>query len=1071
MATWTNKSKKGTWSGSSKKRTWKSVTKAKAPATYDPSKDVADLERKFKAVGVDTNKALDDRNFIEKGLNLDKDQGWVGDIFEVIDRPREALSSALTGKDAWAGFTGKEHTSGREVLGNLMNKETEDIPWWAGVATEIATDPLNLVVPIGFADDAVKGAKLITKGVDRIAMEGIGKVAKAASKPVVGLAKKVLPEATQEALAQTGRQIRRATDATVGVPKSLYNKAKEMAGLGTLKETEFLKRAENFKTTYGAEKANQMAKIVASGAKGEFTGREFVEGLRSTLEKKGAAEFYLEDVPTEDIMRFISEVNDQIGHEVLALAPVNPSLDLRQGKAGAAKIVLENPEDLIKIDARLKMDVLPTEKPKKVKVVRTPEEIADRARASATKRAAKRGLTGDEATKFIDDAVTRQVNRVPKAVEEVKDNVVQFIKPEQKTAFQNIMEQSYKVPRQALDFDVTPELKKGAEELKKLQDDIRQYSVDQGIDLKAPEGYIHKTIDPTTDLKTVSNKVIKESGLSGDPKKFQDSIYEMSPWAANKILDLPLFQEDIFDILQHSIKTTVGQTEKMTLLRTALDNPDGVAIKFEDIGRHSKFDKEKAIKDGMVVIENKTEFLKKFQWLNDNTKGIGRAVKELETGKKALVMDANVYRLLAFDKTVKPELQNLVKAYDKLMGYWKGTKLLSTGYHVRNYIGNATNMVLAGMPMQDVMKYQAKALVDYNNFEKAVLSKVYKGGVEALDANQKKVYDELVEFSRTGLVSDNKVRSEMEEVLKLLEGSAQKNPNVLKKIMQENYRIGQFTDDFNRLATWRWAKKNWKKVGLKSENEAADFVRYALFDYTDLTNLESKTLKRIFPFYTFAKKNAAFQMDNFMKNPARYANLNKMVYGTQEGFRLTDENTPEYAQDGMWMPIMTDSNGKVRMLKINFPPAEFYQLGEHPINTLINMVTPPVKNTAEIVANKSFFTGEDIEKFEGEEKTQNRLVKDPTAAYLLNEYFGGLTGKVTQGLDTAEQLLGKPIGREEMSSNYRMLPSLEGTVNPETAARSKVYDKKKALEDLYKAYQQDTGQKLPTLAELRKIGK
>ena len=74
--------------------------------------------------GVDPEEVTDDRNLLEKALNLKKDQNILFDIFEILDRPRNALftgiKNANEGKDfvkgLEQGITGKKETSGKDLL-------------------------------------------------------------------------------------------------------------------------------------------------------------------------------------------------------------------------------------------------------------------------------------------------------------------------------------------------------------------------------------------------------------------------------------------------------------------------------------------------------------------------------------------------------------------------------------------------------------------------------------------------------------------------------------------------------------------------------------------------------------------------------------------------------------------------------------------------------------------------------------------------------------------------------------------------------------------------------------------
>lgn len=1052
-----------------KSRRWKQVSvKSNAATKADPSKKINNYLNKFDAVGVDVNKALDDRNGVEKFLNLRQSQGILGDTLELLDRPRNAISNIITdknvdtgtGKDFLSGLSGKAQSSGKDLLGSLTGKDPKDIGFWAGLGTEIVTDPLNLVLPIGVTDDLVRGgSKIAWKGVDRMLGEGVVAGGKLAAKPVKALGKKVLSESAQESIAKVGKEIGNVFDYTKAMPKNVYNKVKELSGTKTMAQKLQFGTLGDIEKTVGRDTMNKAGKIIANKAGNNIGSGDIVEKLLNNYANHKEASFLLEDMPTKDVNSLIKHLNKSygMGERPFVVNKIMPSLKDTPNAPTGWKIELLDDELIptLKSDlgeARKLRDTLPedakyfTEGSQSVEPLNTPVEITDIDRINIARKLKKENVTDPE---LLASRTAEEIEKL--TARRTEDLIPSPWKREE------LLNRNIELPRQALDFEITPELQKVADRIEGLQGEIRKFMEDNGFKIGNKAGYVHKLLDASSNLET---STLKKSGFLGSPKSFQESMYEMSPWAANKALGLPLFEEDVFKIMHDSIRTVTEQVEKLGVFKEALQSD---AIQFIN-RKKDQFDFDEAIADGKIVIDNIGDFRNKFDFIK-NQSDLPEVFEKLKAGE-AIVVDKAVADLITFDKARKSDMSELFKWHDKLMGAWKGTKLLSTGYHVRNYVGNATNMLLAGMPVQDIVTFQGRAMKDYWLFEEKILPKLAKGDLKTLTSSERKIFDDVVEFSKSGLISDTKVRSEMKEVMDQFAGEGV-DPNMFQKLLKMNYHVGQFVDDFNRLATWRWAKKNFSDVGLKSSDEAADFVRYALFDYADLSNFENKYLKKIFPFYTFAKKNAAFQVQNMLKNPKKYANINKAVTGAQEEFGLNSENLPDYAEKGMWIPMYTDKNGTIKMMKLNLPQGEAGQLLEHPIKTLVTSTSPLVKSLFELNANQRFFSGQPITEFEGQQVDENRFVKNPVADYLMDEYLGGVTDKGTQALDTAEQVLGKPIGRKNMSDNYRLLPSVEANLNPETTALSNQYDKLAKLEELYKQYQQATGKKLPTTSQLK----
>ena len=61
-----------------------------------------------------------------------------------------------------------------------------------------------------------------------------------------------------------------------------------------------------------------------------------------------------------------------------------------------------------------------------------------------------------------------------------------------------------------------------------------------------------------------------------------------------------------------------------------------------------------------------------------------------------------------------------------------------------------------------------------------------------------------------------------------------------------------------------WIKDNPAAMNKMGLDNPYTFVRTALFDPKDLSGTEKDILKRLIPFYTFTKKNLAFQMKKYI---------------------------------------------------------------------------------------------------------------------------------------------------------------------------------------------------------------
>ena len=137
----------------------------------------ANLDARLRAEGVDPDTLggeLDNRNIIERALNLRPNQGVLMDFIEIINRPVEAVKAGLVSgmdgesvlKGAWEGISGQAG-EGQEwgIRGSeLFEKATGIEPetgvgkFLADVGVDIVLDPLTYV-PAGFF---LKGIKKLT---------------------------------------------------------------------------------------------------------------------------------------------------------------------------------------------------------------------------------------------------------------------------------------------------------------------------------------------------------------------------------------------------------------------------------------------------------------------------------------------------------------------------------------------------------------------------------------------------------------------------------------------------------------------------------------------------------------------------------------------------------------------------------------------------------------------------------------------------------------------------------------------------------------------------------------------
>ena len=163
----------------------KAPTGPKTPVPYDPAKQAAGFKTRLEGAGIE--KATEPRGAIEKALNLPANQGWVFDVFEIINRPQQAIFGGIAarqqgrafGEGFQQGISGEKFTTGKDLLlgagldWNDVKLEETDGKWWkainaidvAGFALDVFADPIDVALfPVSAFTGVAK--KAVDTGLD-----------------------------------------------------------------------------------------------------------------------------------------------------------------------------------------------------------------------------------------------------------------------------------------------------------------------------------------------------------------------------------------------------------------------------------------------------------------------------------------------------------------------------------------------------------------------------------------------------------------------------------------------------------------------------------------------------------------------------------------------------------------------------------------------------------------------------------------------------------------------------------------------------------------------------------------
>lgn len=322
-----------------------------------------------------------------------------------------------------------------------------------------------------------------------------------------------------------------------------------------------------------------------------------------------------------------------------------------------------------------------------------------------------------------------------------------------------------------------------------------------------------------------------------------------------------------------------------------------------------------------------------------------------------IAMDKDMARLLNLASSNTKDAPALIKLLDGVNNTFKRFKTFTLGTQMRNAIGSPINMYLSGVPAHKIPIYETKATRLLNNAEK-LTSKISQG-IE-LTAKEADDWKYLSEFYKAGFT--NKGFEAAQDLEKVRE-SIQNGGNILKRGVDKatnlNLSINNAVDTNNRLALFMYASDNPGYLKKFDFEDAADAVRFTMFDPSNLSDIEQSVMKRLIPFYTFTKQNLYFQASNIMKNTPRYSRLMKSI---NEIYQNMDENSYfDYQKENMQIPLpWKDDDGNQLFLKSNLPLSDLGEYVSNPMGRVVSSLTPAIKTPVEMVLGKDVFTGQDI---------------------------------------------------------------------------------------------------------------
>lgn len=347
---------------------------------------ISNLKTRLEAGGV-KNPEVDDRNALEKLLNLKQDQGLIRDVFEILNRPQQALFTGIKNSQEGGSFlegmkegiTGNEETAFKDILMNTGAFEDEkgklDLVDVLGFTGDVFLDPMNVPVA-GFgkvgkaldAGDNVFKAMRNADTIDDLLFKAGGKAIKGGAKisdTVIEKGLKKLDEAKgikyltpdAKSAANLGKYVDEGSDAVGKLGDlEIYKAAKEKAS-GMFKFPDKVKKA--ILKGRSADVEQDMTRLKLNMLKD----KELVDVAQKYLDNQVTKKYDNVDSLLSDVVRFGEYTMDRSisNADLLSMA--------KKGDLEGKQEFIDTLNQMIKNDVpKSKLDELATRYPEPLKI-------------------------------------------------------------------------------------------------------------------------------------------------------------------------------------------------------------------------------------------------------------------------------------------------------------------------------------------------------------------------------------------------------------------------------------------------------------------------------------------------------------------------------------------------------------------------------------------------------------------------------------------------------------------------------------------------------------------------------
>lgn len=328
----------------------------------------------------------------------------------------------------------------------------------------------------------------------------------------------------------------------------------------------------------------------------------------------------------------------------------------------------------------------------------------------------------------------------------------------------------------------------------------------------------------------------------------------------------------------------------------------------------------------------------------------------------------------------------LLKIADTVMSRWRAYALLSPGYHARNELGGVMNNALGSVDTKM-----------YYRWERAWRQFIEPGRVEARRLGYGRTSAEWAEqvekHASLDAIKDPEMRNAVEAYLRSDAGEGVRDVSDVLDRGASTKGVGQLVEramgrepsklvdrlDPTSMAfapiQWNFNTASRVESHLRgvmfadqlinkaaTAEEAVRMVKKFHFDYSELSQAERETMKRVFAFYTWSRKNFPLQIEMMWRRPAAYTTFMHAKQNLEHG--TPDEQVvPSYF--GRLLAIHTpwQTTGSTPGAE---PGADIYLTPDLPFISIQDQLTPDslgaslsplIKTPIESYFGQTFFSG------------------------------------------------------------------------------------------------------------------